>query len=162
MSLSERVLGFLAENPGATVREIAECLGLSEVVVRRVLAGLKARGLVARAGRGYIATERGLRRIQGAPSQAGEARGTGEAQEGIAGGEEARESREEAKGAEAEQEARGDQGASAAGASPGVDVEALVRRVEELEARVKALEDALARLEGFVEELREALRGKLY
>jgi len=55
MSVEDRVLAFLKENPGSKPREIADALGVSLRRIRLALYKLRDRGEVARGGRGYIA-----------------------------------------------------------------------------------------------------------
>ncbi|RLF97929.1 MAG: hypothetical protein DRN49_06735 [Thaumarchaeota archaeon] len=56
MSIEDKVLKFLRENPESKPREIADYLGISYSLVRAILYRLRYRGLVARGVHGYIAT----------------------------------------------------------------------------------------------------------
>ncbi len=56
MSIEDKVLKFLRENPESKPREIADYLGISYSLVRAILYRLRDRGLVARGVHGYIAT----------------------------------------------------------------------------------------------------------
>lgn len=56
MSIEERVLSYLKNNPGATPREIADAIGVSLASVRAAINKLRESGLVIRSSRGgYVA-----------------------------------------------------------------------------------------------------------
>lgn len=59
MSLEEEIINYLRENPGASIREIAEALGLSYSIVRSILYKLRNSGVVSKSEKGfYILRER--------------------------------------------------------------------------------------------------------
>ncbi len=62
--LTHRVLETLHKNPGLSVKEISELLGISVERARNLLYKLKSSGFVERAGKGYMLTERGARFLE--------------------------------------------------------------------------------------------------
>lgn len=57
--LSMKVLKFLNEYPGATIKDVAQGLNISTGLARAVLYRLKNKGLIEKAGQGYVLTVSG-------------------------------------------------------------------------------------------------------
>ena len=55
-SLTHKVIEYLRDNPGASVKDIALALGISTNLARAIVYRLKSKGLLEKSGRGYILT----------------------------------------------------------------------------------------------------------
>lgn len=53
MSLEEEVINYLKENPGASIREIAEALGLNYSIIRTIVYKLRSSGIISKSERGF-------------------------------------------------------------------------------------------------------------
>lgn len=72
-SLTRALLEAIKENPGLTIRDLSELLGVDLARVREIIYRLKNEGLISKAGQGYVLTERGysfLGAPEGAPQRA--------------------------------------------------------------------------------------------
>lgn len=64
-TLTSRIMHFLAENPGATIKEVANALGISQELARSIIYRLKSRGFVEKSGDGYVLSSKGTWFIEG-------------------------------------------------------------------------------------------------
>lgn len=62
--LTQRILEELSRNPGLSVRELSQLLGISLEKTRSILYRLKSSGFIEKTSRGYMLTERGLRFLE--------------------------------------------------------------------------------------------------
>jgi Mn-dependent DtxR family transcriptional regulator len=62
--LTLRVLEEISKNPGLSVKELSELLGVNVERTRGILYKLKSSGFVEKAGRGYVLTERGVKFLE--------------------------------------------------------------------------------------------------
>jgi len=53
VSLEEEIINYLKENPGASIREIAEALGLNYNIVRTIIYKLRSNGIISKSEKGF-------------------------------------------------------------------------------------------------------------
>lgn len=63
-TLRHRLLEVLRDNPGVSLKELTEILGLDMNITRSIVYRLKTRGYVEKVGKGYVLTESGQRYVE--------------------------------------------------------------------------------------------------
>ncbi|MEM1662203.1 MAG: winged helix-turn-helix transcriptional regulator [Desulfurococcaceae archaeon] len=58
-TLTSKVIQFLAENPGATIKDISRALNINQDLARSIVYRLKNRGFVEKSGDGYVVSDKG-------------------------------------------------------------------------------------------------------
>lgn len=58
-TLTAKILRFLAENPGATIKEVSRALGISQDLARSVIYRLRNKGFIEKSGDGYVVIGKG-------------------------------------------------------------------------------------------------------
>lgn len=58
-TLTSKILQFLKENPGATIKEVAVALEISQDLARRIMYRLKNKGFIEKSGDGYVLSSKG-------------------------------------------------------------------------------------------------------
>lgn len=58
-TLTSKILQFLVENPGATIKELSLALGISQNLARKIIYRLKNKGFVEKSGDGYVLSGKG-------------------------------------------------------------------------------------------------------
>jgi len=166
-TLMLRILEFLREYSGATIKDISSSLGISMSLARTVIYRLRNNGYIEKAGKGYILTEKGEWFVNkfGEPRKTIEESGTGEKEivqtvkdtaQSLTRPSEQTMVKAPSKPVEKimEQEKRGK-------ASKNVSEE-LVRTIEqkiaEIEKEIKTLENTIAKLKEELEKTKEELR----
>jgi Mn-dependent DtxR family transcriptional regulator len=146
--LTHRVLEAISKNPGLSVKELSEILGVNVEKARGLLYKLKSSGLIEKAGRGYVLTERGTKFLEYLEKSKRTAI-TGEKETPV-------EEHLEARGEAISERVVGVSGAESAGkvlegGLSEVSVDQLKSKLEELEKRVEVLERAVRDLERAVQ-----------
>jgi len=144
LTLTEQIIEYLKNNPGARPSDIANALGVSVNLVRRILMRLRNRGIVMRIGMGYVVRSEAL------PTQKAHEESVVES--------EAVEHEEKPAMVSVKQVSTGAE-APRIGAT-GTDVEELRVRVEKLENLVKDLMRRIDEIRNSVEKLIVALQSR--
>lgn len=58
-TLTEKIIEFLYDNPGASIKDVAQGLGISLNLARAILYRLKSKGIVGKSAYGYVLTDIG-------------------------------------------------------------------------------------------------------
>ncbi len=140
-SVTEKIIVFLLEYPGASIKDIAQGVGISPSLARAILYRLKSRGVVSKAGIGYVLTRVG---------------------EEIAGkirekyGMEERKKAGEKREAKEDTEKTGEHVEKAPATTP--NITELEEKLREIEGRIKSLEAMLAELKNTLNGIKKAVR----
>ena len=135
-TLTEKIIEFLYDNPGASIKDVAQGLGISLNLARAILYRLKSKGIVGKSAYGYVLTDIGESIAKKIIAKFGE---ESEAREMELGDKEVIETRREFKAVESSvKEAYGD--------------------LAELENRLRSLEEKIVNLDRLLSNLKRELR----
>jgi len=151
-TLTAKILLYLRENPGASLKSIAQAFNMDLVTARNIIYRLKSGGYVEKTGSGYILTSKGEWFVSNIVLKKSEATERSEQKEVVEA-----EVREQSAAETAETGAQQARESVSVAGQAGLERD-LLSRVEALEKEVAHLKEALEKLAQEVSELRSSLQ----